>query len=332
MAGETILVIDAGKDIDQRITTTLESKGYLVFTDTSRVVTGEIAEQLSPSLIYIKPPELSDAGFETCRAIHNNPLLKDVPIVVLTSPEGALQKKDGSRYFRDYGIVDFLKLTFDWDELIRKTEEILGKTYSSQLNQDNTLATEDHLGPKGVKKVEKKRSALFLPAIGAAILLVIIGAGFLIYQQFISTRKVVPISALKTPLPLPTKAPETESEPTLPTEKKAKDTSTPVSPSPPASSTPPAQGLSLPTAASQATAKPFYSVQLGAFKNEDYAQVLMKKLRGKGYDAFTWPGLAADKSPIYRVLVNKYEDRQAAEKLAREIESKEQLKPTLYSE
>ena len=332
MSGETILVIDAGQDIDQKITATLEAKGYLVFTDTSRVVNGEIAEQLSPSLIYIKPPTLSDAGFETCRAIHNNPLLKDVPIVVLASPEGGLQKKDSSRYFRDYGIVDFLKLTFGWDELIKMTEEILSKTHSSQLNQENTFGTEDPPGPRALKEAKKKRSALFLPAIGAAILLVIIGAGFLIYQQFISTRKVVPISALKTPLPLPTKAPETESKPTLPAGKKAKDTSAPVSPSPPASPTPPVKDLSLPTAASQATAKPFYSVQLGAFKNEDYAKVLMKKLLDKGYDAFIWPGLAADKSPIYRVLVNKYEDRQAAEKLAREIELKEQLKPTLYSE
>jgi len=332
MSGETILVIDAGQDVDQRITATLEAKGYLVFTESSRVVTAEIAEQLSPSLIYIKPPELSPAGFEPCKAIHDTPLLKDVPIVILGSPEGALHKKDGPRYFRDYGIVDFLKLTFDPDELIKKTEEILGKVRSSQLNQDNTLAGEDHLIPQAVKGMGKKRSTLFLPAIGAAILLVIVGAGFLIYQQFISTRKVVPLSAIKAPLPLPSKAPETGPKPSLPPEKNVKDVSAPASPSPPAKPAPPAQDLSLPSAASQPLAKPFYSVQLGAFKNEDYAQVLIKKLRDKGYDAFTRPGLAADKSPIYRVLVSKYEDRKAAEKLAREIESKEQLKTSIYSE
>jgi cell division septation protein DedD len=329
MSGETILVIDAGQDIDQRITATLEAKGYLVFTDSSRVVTAEITEQLSPSLIYIKPPELSPAGFEPCKAIHGTPLLKDVPIVILGSPEEALHKKDEARYFREYGIVDFLELTFDPDELIKKTEEILSKVRSSQLNQDNTLAGEDHLIPQAVKGMGKKRSPLLLPAIGAAILLVIVGAGFLIYQQFISTRKVVPLSAIKPRLSVPSTAPETGPKPLLPPEKNVKDASAPVSPSPPA---PPAQDLSLPSAASQPPAKPFYSVQLGAFKNEDYAQVLTKKLRDKGYDAFTRPGLAADKSPIYRVLVCKYEDRKATEKLAREIESKEQLKTSLYSE
>jgi hypothetical protein len=32
MAGETILVIDAGQDIDQRMTTTLEAENYLIFS------------------------------------------------------------------------------------------------------------------------------------------------------------------------------------------------------------------------------------------------------------------------------------------------------------
>jgi cell division septation protein DedD len=83
---------------------------------------------------------------------------------------------------------------------------------------------------------------------------------------------------------------------------------------------------------SQPPRKPFYSVQLGAFKNEDYAQALRSKFREKGYDAFTQPGVTKDRSPIYRVLVNKYEDRKAAQKLAGEIQSKEGIKTTLYGE
>jgi len=336
MAGETILVIDAGPELSQQMTGALEAKGYLVFTDSSRVVTAEIVRQLSPSLIYVNPPELSPAGFEFCRAIHNNPLLKDVPIVILGSLEPTLRKKEGPRYFREYGIVDFLKLTFDPDELIKKTKEMLGEATSSQPDQEDTSASEHHLSPNVVKGTGKKRSSFFLPTIGAIILLLIAG-GFLIYQKFVSSRKVVPLSTLKVPLPLPSKAkapapsaaPEPKQIPPLPPEKKVEEPSAPVSPSPAA---PPAQNLPVSSVTSQPTAKPFYSVQLGAFKNEDRAQVLTKKLREKGYDAFTQPGLGADKSPIYRVLVSKYEDRKAAEKLAREIESKEELKATLYSE
>ena len=76
MAGETILVIDAGQDIDQRMITTLEGESYLVYTVSSHDVNAEMAELLGPSLIYIKPPDLSPTGLEPCKAIHDIPLLK----------------------------------------------------------------------------------------------------------------------------------------------------------------------------------------------------------------------------------------------------------------
>jgi cell division septation protein DedD len=83
---------------------------------------------------------------------------------------------------------------------------------------------------------------------------------------------------------------------------------------------------------SQPPNKPFYSVQLGAFRDEEMAQALTKKFREKGYDAFTQPGVTKGRSPIYRVLVNKYEDRKAAQKMAGEIQTREQVQTTLYGE
>jgi len=58
----------------------------------------------------------------------------------------------------------------------------------------------------------------------------------------------------------------------------------------------------------------------------------MKTLKEKGYDAFIQQGVAKDKSPIYRVLVSKYEDRKAAESLAKEMQSKEKIRTALYAE
>ena len=58
----------------------------------------------------------------------------------------------------------------------------------------------------------------------------------------------------------------------------------------------------------------------------------MKTLKEKGYDAFIQQGVTKDKSPIYRVLVSKYEDRKAAESLAKEMQSKEKIKTALYFE
>jgi cell division septation protein DedD len=186
--------------------------------------------------------------------------------------------------------------------------------------------------------MEKKRSALLRPAVGVVILLVIAGAGFLAYQQFVPTRKVPPFPAMKAPLRIPSKAtspvpstvPEAGLESPLPSRRNVADAPAPASSVP---STSPAQPSLLSSeSASQPPRKPFTSVQLGAFKNEDNAQALTKKFREKGYDAFIQPGVTKDKSPIYRVLVNKYEDRKTAEKLAGEIKSREEVETTLYSE
>ena len=322
MAGETILVIDAGQDIDQRMTATLEAESYLIYTVSSQDVNAEMAELLRPSLIYIKPPDLSPTGLEPCKAIHGIPLLIKVPIIILASLEKAL----GSQYFEEYGIVDFLELTFGPEELIEKTGTILGKTPPSRHPKEKEPAA----SPGTVRGAEKKRSALLLPLIGIMIILVIAGAGFMAYQQFVSTREVPSSPAIKAPVRVPSVAPEAGLKPQLPPASNVADTSPPASSVP---STPPEQPSSVSSeSVSQPPHKPFFSVQLGAFKDEDRAQALMKKFREKGYDAFTQPGVTKDKSPIYRVLVSKHEDRKAAKKLAGEIQSREQIETTLYGE
>jgi len=322
MTGETILVIDAGEDMDQRMTATLEAESYLVYPVSSQDVNGELAELLRPSLIYINPLELSPTGLKPCKAIHGIPLLEGVPIIILAS----LKKALGPDYFRDYGIVDFLELTFGPEELVEKTRTVLGKTLPSRSPREG----EPVASLQTPRKMGKKRSALLLPAIGIVILLIIGGAGFLAYQQFMPTRQVSPSPAVTGPLRVLSIAPEAGSKSQLPPGRNVADTPVSASPVPP---TPPGQPSTLSSeSASQPPSKPFYSVQLGAFKNEDRAQALTKKLREKGYDAFTQPGVTKDRSPIYRVLVSRYEERKAAQKLAGEIQSREEIKTTLYSE
>jgi cell division septation protein DedD len=322
MAGETILVIDADQDINQKMITTLEVESYLIYPVSSQEVNAEMADLLRPSLIYIKPPDLSPAGLEPCKAIHGIPLLIKVPIVILASLEKAL----GSEYFEEYGIVDFLEPTFGPEELIEKTGTILGKTPPSRHSQKDESAA----SPRTFRRAEKKRSALLLPAIGIVTLLVIVGAGFMAYRHFMPTREVSPSPTIKAPVRVPSIAPKAEFKPQLPPASNVTDTSASASSVP---STPPEQPSSVSSeSAPQPPHKPFYSVQLGAFRDEDRAQALTKKFRGKGYDAFTQPGVMKDNTPIYRVLVSKYEDRKAAKKLAREIQLREHIETTLYGE
>jgi cell division septation protein DedD len=332
MAGETILVIDAGQEIDQRMTTTLEAEGYLIYTVSSQEVNVEMAELLKPSLIYIKPVELSPTGLDPCKAVHGIPLLTKVPIIILASP----RKAPGSEYFEEYGIVDFLEPTFGPEELVEKTGTILGKAPPFRHPEEDEpvrLDPEENepvASPQTARRMAKKRPAFLLPAIGIGVLLVVSGAGFLAYRQFMPVREVPPSPAITPSVRVPSAAPETGSKSQVPPTRNVAE------PSPPASSVPSApprqtSSFSL-ESGSQPPRRPFYSVQLGAFKNEDRAQALAKKFREKGYDAFTRPGLAKDRSPIYRVLVSKHEDRKAARKLAEEIRSREQVETTLYGE
>lgn len=240
---------------------------------------------------------------------------------MLASPK----KAPGPDYSRDYGIVDFLELTFGPEDLIEKTGVILGKTAPSLSSKEDEPVSL----PKTMKKTEKKRSALLLPAIGIVILLMIAGAGLLAYQQFMPTRNVLPSPAAAGPSQAPSTAPGVESKSQLPPERKIANTSDPVSPLP---STPPGQPSLHSSESASQPRKPFYSVQLGAFKDEDRAEALAKKFREKGYDAFTHPGVTKDRSPIYRVLVSKVDERKAAHKLAEEIQSREEIKTTLYGE
>jgi len=322
MAGETILVIDAGQDIDQRMTATLEAESYLIYPVSSQDVNAGMAELLRPSLIYIKPPDLKPTGLDSCKAIHGIPLLMKVPIVILAS----LKKAPGPQYFEEYGIVDFLEPTFSTEELIEKTGTILGKTPPSRHPKEREPAAL----PRAVRVMEKKRSALLLPAVGIMVILGIAGAGYMAYQQFVPTQKVPPSLAIKAPIRVPSVAPKAGLKPQLPPASNVADTTVPASSVP---STPPVQPSSASSEnVSQPPHKPFYSVQLGAFRDEEMAQALTKKFQGKGYDAFTQPGVTKDRSPIYRVLVNKYEDRKAAQKMAGEIQTREQIKTTLYGE
>ncbi len=125
MIDDTVLVVDADHETEEKIVSTLEAEGYLVFTASGRDVSTGMAEKISPALIYLKPAANSVEGFEVCKAIHNMEKYRNVPIILLTSLKGPLD----SRYTTFYGVVDYLKLPLSSGELIEMTEKILGRSH-----------------------------------------------------------------------------------------------------------------------------------------------------------------------------------------------------------
>jgi DNA-binding response OmpR family regulator len=121
MIGDTVLVIDTETETIEDITATLESQGYLVFSASSKDDSITMAERFNPSLIYINLGMTSVSGLEICNNIHNSEVLKNVPIIIITTREGSIN----SRHTELYGIVDTLIKPFNPKELIEKTENVL---------------------------------------------------------------------------------------------------------------------------------------------------------------------------------------------------------------
>jgi len=65
-----------------------------------------------------------------------------------------------------------------------------------------------------------------------------------------------------------------------------------------------------------------YTIQVGAYKNKTYAKKMERSLKKKGYDTF----ITRDVKKIYHVQVDRFDTKEDAAKLARDIETKEKLK------
>ena len=61
------------------------------------------------------------------------------------------------------------------------------------------------------------------------------------------------------------------------------------------------------------------------------AEALAKSYKGKGYNAFTHKGTAKDNKTVFRVLIDKFENRKEALQLAAKLQTKEKIKTTVFS-
>jgi cell division septation protein DedD len=72
-------------------------------------------------------------------------------------------------------------------------------------------------------------------------------------------------------------------------------------------------------------AGPGFVVQVAAVRERDEADIIARRLSGKGYPAFVTTPAGVVK--VFRVRVGKYRDRREAESIAAKLEREEQFKP-----
>ncbi|HYQ48501.1 MAG TPA: SPOR domain-containing protein [Thermodesulfovibrionales bacterium] len=151
----------------------------------------------------------------------------------------------------------------------------------------------------------------------------LVAAGFVLYRFYLAPQKPVvakpaPPAAAQKQQVVAERAPD------------AAAPSTPSTPAQPPAAPAPVPAPELPSPLPQA-AKPFYAVQIGAFKTEATAAALAEKFKSKGYEAFVQKGMAKGSQVVYRVLVGRFAARKDAVSLSDAVASKEKIKTTIFN-
>jgi len=128
----TILIVDDEYSGRQTLESVLEGEGYNIEMAESGVTAIEKAKQLLPDVILLDVMMPGMTGFEVCQHIRNDPVIAEVPIIILT----ALDDRDSLLNALKAGADDFISKPFDRFELRAR---LLGIT---RLNRYHKLVKE----------------------------------------------------------------------------------------------------------------------------------------------------------------------------------------------
>jgi CheY-like chemotaxis protein len=121
---KTILLVDDEKDIAELTRMRILSMGYNV------VLAGDGEEALvkikkeHPDLILldVKMPKLD--GYQVCKTVKNDPLMKDIPIILFTaSSRHVMELSDRAL---ELGAASCIKKPFDSKELLAEIKKLIG--------------------------------------------------------------------------------------------------------------------------------------------------------------------------------------------------------------
>ncbi len=138
----TVLVVDDEPDIREIIRYYLEDIGYQVIEADRAEQAIVLAQQHHPALITLDIMMPGMDGLEASKRLKENPLTRDIPIMILSIVA------DKSRCLQ--GIADFLSKPFERDDLLNKVRTILTETAPPLPGGQRRSATE----PKNILIVD----------------------------------------------------------------------------------------------------------------------------------------------------------------------------------
>ena len=119
---KTIFVVEDDDDIARLVSHNLELAGFLVrrFSRATPVVPE--AEQRPPALFLLDLMLPDTDGFELCRNIRQNTVLRKVPIIILSARTTAMERKQAL----ESGANDYVTKPFSPQDLISRVKDLCG--------------------------------------------------------------------------------------------------------------------------------------------------------------------------------------------------------------
>ena len=115
-----LLIVDDDKDLLEVIDSLLTSKGFQVQTDLNWEKGFSNLEEFAPQLILMDVFLAGIDGLDICKQLKNNPLTRDLPVIIFSAYPRVAQKA-----IYEYGADDFIAKPFEVEDLINKVHSVL---------------------------------------------------------------------------------------------------------------------------------------------------------------------------------------------------------------
>jgi CheY-like chemotaxis protein len=142
VAGETVLVIDDSPTILKVVQLVLTKAGYKVDVASDGEEGIAHAQSARPRLILLDFVMPKMNGYQVCRALADSPVLKDVPVVLMSAKGDQV----GERFVKVMGIVDYITKPFSPEAITAVVQHTIEK-YARPAEKDAEGAPTDANAP-----------------------------------------------------------------------------------------------------------------------------------------------------------------------------------------
>ncbi|WP_158886274.1 response regulator [Rhodanobacter sp. L36] len=119
--GARVLVVDDSPTICAVLGKMLGQEGYVVIKATDGKTAIELVRSEEPALIFLDVVMPGMNGFTVLRTLRHDPLVRDVPIIMISGNQQATEQF----YLQRYGADDFMKKPFGGDDVYRRISQLV---------------------------------------------------------------------------------------------------------------------------------------------------------------------------------------------------------------